>query len=213
MHNDVIYELAADNPDMTDIDRLVNLYWGLSLSILSGVPGDVVELGCNRGKTSVFFGMLLRHYGSSAELHLYDSFQGLPAPCQHDAYLHEGELVADVAEVEDNFRKWQLAPPRLHPGWFQETLPSALPDQIAFAYVDVDFYDSTKICLESIYPRLAPNAVVMIDDYCDSQVNRNAWPGLPGVKLACDHFFALRPERLSVLVGGGDLAMAYMRKH
>lgn len=210
--NYVLVELAAHNTNMSDLDRLVNLYWCLLSVLRAGVPGDVVELGCNAGRTAVFFGMLLESERSTKELHLYDSFVGLPEPSSFDAHLKEGECAATVEEVRQAFDEWGVPVPALHAGWFSETLPHELPDQIAFAYLDGDFYESILTSLDAVWPRLAPGGSVVIDDYADVDLNPRAWGGLPGVKRACDEFFEGRPHEARVLVGSGDLAFVELRK-
>jgi O-methyltransferase len=210
--NQMIFRLAAENAAMGDIDRLVNIYWALSSVLVHDVPGDVVEVGCNVGKTSVFLRMVMDHYGPDRTLHLYDSFQGLPRPGEHDAYLKEGECPATVEQLRETFRTWNLAQPEIHKGWFDRTLPTRLPDRIAFGYLDGDFYESTLTSLEHVYPRLSPNAIIIVDDYCDTEKNERAFDLLPGPKVACDEFFRDKPEKMSVLVGVGDLAFGYIRK-
>ncbi|HEU0132420.1 MAG TPA: TylF/MycF/NovP-related O-methyltransferase [Mycobacteriales bacterium] len=212
MHDIEAVALADANPNMSDLDRLVNLYWGLSTVLAYGVPGAVVELGCNEGLTSIWFQKIIDHFRPDTAFHVFDSFKGLPAPGVHDAYLVEGECATTRERLVANFERAGLRLPRIHEGWFDETLPVGCPEQVAFAYLDGDFYDSIMVSLEVVYPRLAPGALVMIDDYCDNDVNPRAWPGLPGVKKACDEFFADRPESVSVLVGTGDLTMGYFRK-
>jgi hypothetical protein len=54
----------------------------------------------------------------------------------------------------------------LVPGWFDNTLADfTLPEPIAFLHLDADWYHSTLVCLESLFDFLAPNAVVVLDDY------------------------------------------------
>ncbi|KIQ77603.1 hypothetical protein RW25_28450 [Bacillus sp. L_1B0_8] len=211
MHNKIIYKLAEENANMTTIDRLVNMYHLLGQTLVFEVEGDVLELGCNEGKTSVFLQMLMDYYESSKELHVYDSFQGLPKRGIHDEYLNEGDCLTSKDKLLENFKEYNLKTPFIHAGWFNETLKQ-IPDKISFAYLDSDFYDSIHDSLEAIYPRLTKNAIVVVDDYCDLQNNPNAWPGLPGVKKACDNFMDDKLEEFSVLVGNGDLSMAYFRK-
>lgn len=56
-------------------------------------------------------------------------------------------------------------------GWFNETLPQTLPEEpIAILRLDADWYDSTIICLEHLYPKVAKGGLVLIDDY-------NLWDG------------------------------------
>src|SRR5450755_864773 len=240
MNNNVILKLAKVNPRMSDIDRLVNIYHMLSQVLVFDVPGSIVELGCNEGKTSIFLRMIIDYFAPHRELHLYDSFQGLPQrgkydehtnerdfqvtkqvfeensrkwglKLSYDQYLNEGDFKVGMQQLEENFKAWGLKLPFVHGGWFKDTLPRFLPTSIAFAYLDSDLYESILVSLRSIYPRLSKNAIVVIDDYCDAERNPRAWPGLPGVKRACDDFFTEKPEKISVLVGSWDLAMGYFR--
>jgi O-methyltransferase len=197
---------------MSDVDRLVNIYWAVSHVLLSDLPGDLVELGCNAGRTSVFLQMIIDCYSPLRKLHLYDSFEGLPTPGPEDAYLRHGDCRASIEDVERNFDRFGLRSPTIHHGWFQQILPTDLPETIAFAYLDSDFYDSILTSLVFTYPRLSRGALLMVDDYCDSAKNPKAWPGLPGVKRACDDFLIDKTERMSVLVGNGDLALGLLRK-
>jgi len=54
-----------------------------------------------------------------------------------------------------------------HVGWFQSTLPADAGQlgPIALLRLDGDWYDSTKICLEHLYPLLSPGGVIILDDY------------------------------------------------
>lgn len=212
MDNTIILKLAEDNPDMSDVDRLANIYHMLSQVLVFDVPGSVVEVGCNVGKTSVFLQMIIERLAPDYELHLYDSFQGLPARGPYDDYLNQGDCLATKEQVLRTFHKWNQKEPFIHEGWFKNTLSQTLPERIAFAYLDSDFYDSILVSLQQVYPRLSPKAIVMIDDYCDLERNPKAWSGLPGVKKACDDFFCNKPEQVYVLAGSGDLTMGYFRK-
>ncbi len=212
MNNDVILRLAEDNTEMGDVDRLVNIYWALSGVLVQGVPGDVVEAGCHAGKTSVLLQMVIDHFAPDRALHLYDSFAGLPRPGEHDTFLREGALAVDVGQLQATFDKWELPLPRIHPGWFHETMPTQLPGQVCFGYLDGDYYESIRVSLEHIYPRMSPGAILVIDDYCDRTRNPRAFDGFAGPKQACDEFFADKSEKVSVLVGTGDLAFGYFRK-
>jgi len=207
-----IYDLADENADMSDVERLMTIYWALSQVLVFGVPGDVVELGCNAGLTSVYLRMLIDEFDPSRALHVYDSFAGLPATGPEDRYLREGELAVSVEALDANFRRRSLKRPVVHAGWFEDTLPRGLPARVAFAYLDSDLYDSIHTSWVYLYPRLSPRAIVVVDDYCDRRFSRRAWDGLPAVKQACDAFLADKPETLVALPGCGDLAMAYLRK-
>jgi O-methyltransferase len=212
VNNDIIFELAERNGWMSDIDRLVNLYWAVGQALHFGVEGDVVEIGCHAGGTSVFLQMLIDNYAPDRVLHLYDSFQGMPEPGPRDAYLMKGDRPSTIDQVCQNFAHFGLSVPEIHPGWFKDTLPHQLPPKIAAAYLDSDFYDSIMISLCSVWPRLSPNGIIVIDDYADVERVPNAFAKLPGVKLACDDFFADLDAKPFVLVGSKTLAFAGVRK-
>lgn len=212
MNNDIIYELAERNGWMSDIDRLVNLYWAVGQVLYFGVPGAVVEIGCHAGGTSVFLQMLINEFAPGRELHVYDSFQGMPEPGPQDAYLVKGDRPSTVEQVHENFAHFGLELPHIHPGWFEETLHEQLPPRIAAAYLDGDFYNSIVVSLASVWPRLSPDGIIVIDDYADLDRAPNAFAKLPGVKLACDDFFADLETKPFVLVGGNTLAFGAVRK-
>ena len=43
--------------------------------------------------------------------------------------------------------------------------PVNIPGDIAVLRLDTDFYDSTKIEMETLYPRLRSGGILMVDDY------------------------------------------------
>ena len=72
------------------------------------------------------------------------------------------------------------------PGLFSETLPTYNDGPIALLHLDIDFYESYKIVLESLYDHVAPGGIIAFDEYLKS-----VWPG---ATQAVDEFFADRPE-------------------
>jgi O-methyltransferase len=205
------YELAETNANMSDVERLVSLHWALSAVLRAGIPGDVVEVGCNAGFTSVWLRTCMDGIAAERELVLFDSFEGMPAPGELDVHLSEGECRANQQDVLANFDRYGLRPPRIVPGWFDQTL-DALPDSICFGYLDGDFYESILTSLRYTWPRLRPGGILVLDDYCDLERNPRAWNGLPGVKKACDEFFADTPVRVEVVPGVSDLTIGYVVK-
>ena len=74
-------------------------------------------------------------------------------------------------------------------GWFKDTVPSfAPPGKIAVLRLDGDWYESTIVCLEHLFPHLAENALVIVDDYyawegCTRATNEFVSRLHPGVVL------------------------------
>ncbi|HEU5321017.1 MAG TPA: TylF/MycF/NovP-related O-methyltransferase, partial [Methylomirabilota bacterium] len=141
-----------------------------------------------------------------------DSFEGLPPGQAADGPVPfaAGDLQASRETLAANFRRHGLRPPEIHAGWFQDTLPTRLPDRICFAHLDGDYYDSIMVSLAHVYPRLSPGAVCLIDDYHDPSFGPG-WNLLPGVKKACDEFLADKPERVSMLYAA-EYSHGYFRK-
>lgn len=185
---------------MTNVEQRMNMYHLITSVLVYDVSGDFVELGCNAGQSAVLFQKIINHYGADRKLHVYDSFEGLPdaSPADGNTKFHKGQMNTTQDALLSNFKAAGLEPPRIHIGWFDKTLPTELPEKIAFAHLDGDFYDSIKVSLDYIYPRLSKGAICLIDDYCDPSVY-NSMNELPGVKNACDEFLADKPEKVSVL--------------
>jgi O-methyltransferase len=71
-------------------------------------------------------------------------------------------------------------------GKVEDTLPVTQPDRIAVLRLDTDWYASTKVELETLWPRLSDGGVLILDDY-------GHWGGH---KQAVDEFFADKPPYL-----------------
>jgi O-methyltransferase len=197
---------------MTNVEQRMNLYHLASQVLAYGVPGDLVELGCNEGESSALIQRVIDEYDPSRRFHVYDSFQGLPAPQALDGALFaQGAMKTGRDALVENFRRYGLRAPEIHEGWFQDTLPTGLPDKVSFAYLDGDLYESIKVSLEYVYPRLSPGAICLVDDYADPAVYPEAWNMLPGVKQACDEYLADKPERISFIYSA-EMSHGYFRK-
>lgn len=200
--------------EMTNVEQRMNMYHLLTQVLAYDVPGAIVELGCHQGQSAMLFRKILTGCGARRELHVYDSFQGIPDPTPEDgtacAQFKRGMMSVSQRALLSGFAKHQLEPPVIHAGWFDATLADGLPDRIAFAHLDGDLYESTKIGLQQVYPRLAKGAVCLIDDYADPAVD-NGWNLFPGVKRACDEYLADKPEKVFLLYSG-DYSHGYFRK-
>jgi O-methyltransferase len=158
-----------------------------------GTDGDVVELGCYIGTTTLFMRRLMNHFEAGKLLYAYDSFEGLPAKVTQDAsgageQFQGGELSVSKKQFLREFQKASLQAPITHKGWFKDLQPDQLPQQISFAFLDGDFYESIIDSLRLVWPRLSPGAVITIDDY-----QRDA---LPGVERAVRDFFQGKAVRV-----------------
>lgn len=127
-------------------------------------------------------GLAIRQSGQKRDLHLFDSFEGLPEPKQIDgAFAKEYSGGRDSGSLQpidqckaglDDVRRLLLDRLRLpnttfHVGWFENTVPKDAENlgPIALLRLDGDWYESTKVCMEHLYPKLSRGGILVIDDY------------------------------------------------
>ena len=147
------------------------------------VEGDYVEFGCYKGDTSLLLAEILKNV--EKKLWIYDSFEGLPEKSKFDESVlggnfKVGELGVTKREVKLRFLKAGLPVPVIKKAWFKDLTPDDLPEKIAFAFLDGDFYESIRDSLKLVVPRMTPGGVLVVHDYTN--------PALPGVKKAVDEW-------------------------
>lgn len=163
------------------------------------IPGDVVEFGCYMGDTSVKIAEVMKNWPEKW-LWLYDSFEGLPEKTAEDKSgdgwaFRPGELKASAESVASKFKKLSLPEPVIKKAWFNELDPEAdLPNQISFALLDGDYYESIKTSLKLVAPKLAKGGKIAVHDYRNS--------ALPGSARAVNEFLEANPEFKLRLVSG-----------
>jgi hypothetical protein len=171
---------------MITYDRLATLWLQVRYLDRFGIAGDLVECGTFRGGAVGM--MALAHRTTRPEpvrrLHLFDSFQGLPAPRvdvdgdkaakfaggTSESLVTTGLLSCSVdvpRKLLEERLQYQAKLIQYHVGWFQDTLPrdAGSIGEIALLRLDGDWYESTRVCLEYLYPKVAKNGVIVIDDY------------------------------------------------
>lgn len=176
---------------MCSVARLRGLYRALRYVVRQDIAGDVVECGCARGGSAALMALALRQLGSQRKLWLFDTFEGLPAPSSQDpdfelADLFTGTCVGSLAQVRGLFDRLHVADDvTFVKGLFQETLPLTPVRQIGVLHIDGDWYESVKVCLESLYDKVVPGGVIQLDDY-------GYWQG---ARKAVDEFLERRGIR------------------
>lgn len=199
--------ILSHHGETVDPDRLAYVRAELERIAADAVPGPVVELGCFRGAMTLWMRAVLDALGENREIHVFDSFEGLPESTEADEIvLPRGVLAATVQDVAATFRAWGKAEPLYHPGWFEDTLAARLPDRIAFGYLDGDLYSSTAVSLRECVPRLVPGGALILDDYADPAAVDGVLVKLPGVKRAADDHFG-SPSPVRALAGPPGLAL------
>lgn len=151
--------------------------WTACIAInATSVEGDLVECGVWRGGNV----MVMRWASPSRRCWLFDTFAGMTEPGEHDAKRDGisvkkktkwiGKSAVDAHDVRQNMIDvgvYDAEKFRFIIGDVRKTLLDAdnLPDKIAVLRLDTDFYDSTKIEMEVLYPRLQSGGYLIVDDY------------------------------------------------
>jgi hypothetical protein len=169
-----------------------------------GIEGAMVECGVWRGGSMQAVARTLLDRGvRDRDLHLFDTFAGMPPPTEEDRRLGglaARELlasnprssniwaIADLEDVRAGMSRTGYPSERIHyhPGLVQDTVPAQAPERIALLRLDTDWYESTKHELTHLYDRVTPGAVIIIDDY-------DFWEGS---RQAVDEFIAAGRHRL-----------------
>lgn len=203
---------------MANVEARMNLFHLLEQTVASTVPGDVVDVGCNAGDSTIVMQKVITTLAPQKQVHAYDSFEGLPELTGNDTkdgVYQKGYMAAGLDLFTRKFNALGLKMPHTHKGWFEETIPAQLPDRISFALIDGDLYESTKHVLPHVYERMAPGAIGMIAVYYDEAIYpRKGLPGgyrSPGVKRATDEFFKDKSEKISLLYAN-EYSNGYFRK-
>ena len=166
------------------------------------VEGIIIEAGCALGGSLV----VIAGYSGQRAIREYDTFEMIPAPTADDpAEVHEryetivsgqskgiggetyygyrGDLLDFVkGSVEQVLGPETLERVAFHKGLLQDRM--VIDGKVAFAHIDVDWYDPVCFCLEHIWPALSVGGIMILDDYYH-------WGGC---RKAVDAYFAGRTD-------------------
>jgi len=60
------------------------------------IPGAFVECGVYRGGTAMAAALMFKHLGEDRDLHLYDTFEGMPPPAERDVEIATGKSMVEA---------------------------------------------------------------------------------------------------------------------
>lgn len=150
------------------------------------LPGNFIEVGCALGGSAILIASLKNPV---RPLSVYDVFGMIPPPSEEDTpdvHARYKDIVGGTStgidgdryygyeldlyeKVKENFNKFGIELEKnnvsLVKGLIQETLTNDKP--VAFAHIDVDWYEPVSVCLERIFPKLTIGGSIIIDDYHD----------------------------------------------
>ena len=180
---------------MTSPPRIAAVCSAVRYAEANSIPGAFVECGVWKGGSSMAAALTFR---TPRPLYLYDTFEGMSAPTDHDRRATSGESAAHMLrkadrrdsiwcysplqEVQRNMDSTGYPASQINyvKGKVEHTIPASAPAQIAILRLDTDWYESTRHELVHLYPRLSPGGVLIIDDY-------GYWAG---ARQAVDEYFA-----------------------
>jgi O-methyltransferase len=164
------------------------------------LKGDFVECGVWKGGNLLLLNMLNNYYNLDKSIYGFDTFEGMTLPSKEDYDLNNISAkeqlknihktsqkrnlwcYSSLEDVKKNIKKHgKINNIKLIKGPVEKTLlqKDNLPKKISLLRLDTDFYKSTKIELEILYPLLVKNGVLIVDDY-------GHWKG---AKKAVDEYF------------------------
>lgn len=176
------------------------------------VPGCFVECGVWRGGQSMLAALAFLRNNRLPDLHLYDTFAGMAQPTEHDVRSSTGRpaihkwsstqtedhnewCYASLEDVKVNMASTGYPPDKIHyhVGKVEKTLLHSAPERISILRLDTDWYESTKVEMEILFPRLQSGGVLIIDDY-------GTWQG---ARKAVDEYLAAHNINLLLVRNGG----------
>jgi len=207
--NDRLYDTIVEinKEDALNVDLAIksslcskaNL-WSLIQSIKyianNKIKGDFVECGVFRGGSLGILSHYAEKYSLDSKIYGFDTFEDgfFNAPLSDKDITIKGLKITPEkkinnfyptkGEVRNNLKKFFKDikySPELIKGDVLKTLndPKNIPDKISILRLDTDLYLTTKIQLETLYPKLVSGGILHIDDY-----------GMcPGVRSAVDEYF------------------------
>lgn len=143
------------------------------LKVPRSTPGVLVECGAYKGGSTVNLSLVAALVGR--ELHVFDSFAGLPEPDADDeghlilgdqsvSTYAAGDYTGTLDEVTSAVTRYGNADAcRFHEGFFDDTMPK-FAEPVVLAFLDVDLLRSEETCLEYLWPLLEPGCYLFTDE-------------------------------------------------
>ena len=195
----------ASKYSMTGFERMFFLIKAIKQIEIDNVEGDFVECGVWRGGNLILFQRMIEKLNfKNRKIFAYDTYSGMSPPTQSDLNINnekaediinslekkgvdpENNIIFAKCDLENVKKNFQINTGKNDnliciKGKVEDTLKikNNLPKKISLLRLDTDWYESTKIELEVLFPLLSKNGIMIIDDY-------GYWKGS---KKAVDEYF------------------------
>lgn len=191
MNFDQIYQISSPYT-MTSPARMKRLYEAVVEINKKQLEGSFVECGVFKGGSVMNMALTQLNFNKLVHIYLYDTFEGMTPQGQYDIN-HKGVsadrilknpskmCICSLEQVKNNLKLTGYPAEFLHfrKGDVAHTLQEDPPNKISLLRLDTDWYESTKIELEILYPKLVKGGILILDDY-------GYWKG---AKKAADDYF------------------------
>ena len=152
--------------------------------LTANLIGDVAEVGVYRGGTARLLALAF-DTRAKKQLHLFDTFEGMPSTDTTVDHHHKGDFAdTSLESVQRQFT--DCGDVRFYKGVFPDTAGPIENCRFCMVHVDADIYQSVKDSCTFFYPRLEKGGVMVFDDY--------GFSSCPGARKAVDEFFADKEE-------------------
>ena len=171
-------------------ERVEGLHRALISVHQNSIEGDFVECGVYKGGNPIIAKKFFDSVGLNKKVYCYDTFEGMTPPSDKDGdkarkdWNNKAKCEANLNEVKTNFKTHNCLDDNVKfiVGDVCKTLRTEenLPKKISILRLDTDFYESTKLELEILFPLLVKDGFLIIDDYGHWQ----------GCQQAVDEYFS-----------------------
>ena len=157
-------------------------------SVCECPPGDIVEVGCWRGGTSLILSASAREFKPESRVYLCDTFKGIVLAGPNDNTHKDGNFSnTSKQHVQDLLTKQGLTNFTLLEGTFPHDTGHLVETKtISLLHIDVDVYEGYLAILRWAQPYLVDGAIIVFDDY--------SAPTCLGATKAVDEYFADRAD-------------------
>ena len=194
---------VAYKSSMMNSKRLWNILECSKDVLKNNIEGDFVECGVFKGGGIILMSSIVSKFKIKKKIWAYDTYAGMSKPDENDIdYSNEDAMMHWKAFKNNDFNSWCYASLNevknnvnsaskildfnleniiYVKGEVEKTLKDKnnIPEKISILRLDTDFYKSTKIELEILYPKLSIGGYLIIDDF-------GYWKGS---KKACLEYF------------------------
>ena len=214
-----LIEISKKNT-MTSYQKLNFLLRSIEHVYNNKIDGDFVECGVWKGGNIILFKNMMNKLNmQNKKIYAFDTYEGMTKPSDIDVDLRfkqeKAKDVMDISPKDYNIHNIHSYYPiekvkkniidnckdleniKFIKGDVLKTLliSDNIPEKISILRLDTDWYESTKIELEILFPKLVNNGILIIDDYGDYK----------GCKKAVDEYFRDKKFNIFKIDEGGRM--------